>query len=156
MKFVLHKFASGMHYILLDAKAASQWVKENNKRVIGTINGKVDFHCGIMPKKEGGFYVNIGSTICKKLKLKEGDILSVTFKKDTSSYQFEMPEELSEVLATDRKANGLFHSLSEGNQRGLIYLVTQVKSTDKRIERALRIAEQLKIGVTSPRVVLKK
>lgn len=145
-----------MHYIQLDAKSAKPWVKESNHRVIGTINGKVDFHCGIMPKKEGGFYVNIGSTLCKKLKLKEGDSLTVTFKPDTSPYQSEMPEELNEVLATDGKAYKLFHTLSEGNQRGLIYLVNQVKSTDKRIERALRIAEQLKLGVTSPRVILKK
>ncbi len=145
-----------MHYIQLDAKSAKPWVKENNHRVIGTINGKVDFHCGIMPKKEGGFYVNIGSTLCKKLKLKEGDSLTVTFKPDTSPYQFEMPEELNEVLATDGKAHKVFHTLSEGNQRGLIYLVNQVKSTDKRVERALRIAEQLKLGVTSQRVILKK
>lgn len=145
-----------MHYIQLDAKSAKPWVKENNHRFIGTINGKVDFHCGIMPKKEGGFYVNIGSTLCKKLKLKEGDSLTVTFKTDTSPYQFDMPEELNEVLATDGKAYKVFHTLSEGNQRGLIYLVNQVKSTDKRIERALRIAEQLKLGVTSPRVILKK
>jgi predicted SPOUT superfamily RNA methylase MTH1 len=145
-----------MHYILLDSKTARPWLKETNHRVIGNINGKVDFHCGIMPKKEGGFYVNIGSTLCKKLKLKEGDSLTVTFRKDSSAYQFEMPQELSTVLATDRNADQLFHALTEGTQRGLIYLVTQVKSTDKRIERALRIAEQLKNGVTSPRVILKK
>ncbi len=145
-----------MHFILLDAKTARKWVKDGNRRVIGNINGKVDFHCAILSKKEEAYYVNIGSTLCKKLKLKEGDSLTVTFRKDTSDYQFDMPEELSEVLATDRKADQLFHALTEGNQRGLIYLVSQVKSTDKRIERALRITEQLKNGITSPRVILKK
>jgi uncharacterized protein YdeI (YjbR/CyaY-like superfamily) len=66
-----------------------------------------------------------------------------------------MPEELSEVLATDPEASRIFHALTEGNQRGLIFLVTQVKSTDKRIERSLRIADQVKHGVTSPRLILK-
>jgi uncharacterized protein YdeI (YjbR/CyaY-like superfamily) len=62
---------------------------------------------------------------------------------------------LSEVLDTDPKANEVFHSLTEGNQRGLMYLVTQVKSSEKRIERALKIAEKIKAGITSPRNILK-
>jgi uncharacterized protein YdeI (YjbR/CyaY-like superfamily) len=60
-----------------------------------------------------------------------------------------------EVLASDPEADRVFHSLTEGNQRGLMYLVTQVKSSDKRIDRALKIADKIKQGITSPRVILK-
>jgi uncharacterized protein YdeI (YjbR/CyaY-like superfamily) len=49
----------------------------------------------------------------------------------------------------------VFEDLTDGNKRGLIYVVSSVKSSDKRIERALKIVEKLKIGVTSPRLILK-
>jgi uncharacterized protein YdeI (YjbR/CyaY-like superfamily) len=67
-----------------------------------------------------------------------------------------MPEELKVVLEMDVEADKLFHKLTEGNQRGLMYLVTLVKSSDKRIERALLIAEKIKVGITAPRLILKK
>jgi uncharacterized protein YdeI (YjbR/CyaY-like superfamily) len=66
-----------------------------------------------------------------------------------------MPEELREVLDTDPEAGRVFDSLTEGNKRGLMYLVSQVKSSDKRIERSFIIAAKLKRGITSPREILK-
>lgn len=108
-----------------------------------------------MPKKGDGYFVNIGQAICKKLKIKEGSTVTAALSVDSSEYQFEMPEELEEVLNTDEEANQIFNSLTAGNQRGLIYLVMQVKSPDKKIERALKIAARLKSGITSPRVILK-
>jgi hypothetical protein len=156
MEYVLQKFSSGMHYILLDKKTVATITKEGNKRAVCKLNRTLEFHCAIMPKKEGGYFINIGSTICKKLKLKEGVKVSATFLIDKTDYQFEMPEELKEVLSSDKLGSKLFHALTEGNQRGLIYLVSQVKSVDKRIERALKIIERMKNGITSPRLILKK
>jgi Bacteriocin-protection, YdeI or OmpD-Associated/Domain of unknown function (DUF1905) len=154
-EYVLEKFDSGMHYIMLDKKTVMTLTKNENRRAICIINGEVEIHCALMPKKEGGYYVNIGSAICKKLKVKTGSKISATFSIDRSEYQFEMPEELNEVLNTDPAANKIFQSLTEGNQRGLMYLVAQVKSSDRRIERALKIAEKIKAGITSPRIILK-
>jgi Bacteriocin-protection, YdeI or OmpD-Associated/Domain of unknown function (DUF1905) len=156
MQYTLRKFASGMHHFMLDKKIVTTLTKGGNKRAICKLNDEIEFHCAIMPKKEGGHFVNVGLSICKKLKLKEGSKISATFSVDKTDYQFEMPEELREVLNTDAKAEKLFHSLTDGNQRGLIYLVKQVKSVDKRIERALKIVEQIKNGVTSTRLILKK
>ncbi len=153
--FILKKFDSGMHYILLDKQLVSDLTKNNTKRVLCRLNNEVEFHCAILPKKEGGHFVNIGSSLCKKLKIQEGSKVTATFSEDHSEYQFEMPEELEEVLHTDPEAKTLFYSLTEGNQRGLIYLITQVKSSEKRIERALKIAAKLKLGITSPKVILK-
>jgi Bacteriocin-protection, YdeI or OmpD-Associated/Domain of unknown function (DUF1905) len=155
MKYTLQKFSNGMHYIILDAKTIVKIIKNNNKRAICTINETENFHCGLMPKKEGGYFVNIGSTICKKLKLKEGSTLTAIFEIDKTEYQFDMPEELAEVLNTDEKASRIFHALTAGNQRGLIYLLSLVKSSEKKIERALKIAERIKEGITSPRLILK-
>lgn len=153
--YKLEKFSSGMHYILVDPKIVDLFNKNGDKRAICKLNDQLEFHCAFMPKKEGGHYINIGATICKKLHLKEGFLVKASFEVDNSDYQFAMPEEFSEVLSTDADANVIFHNLTEGNQRGLIYLVSQVKSSEKRIERALKIANRLKNGVTSPRIILK-
>ena len=66
-----------------------------------------------------------------------------------------MPEELSGVLSLDTAPADKFQSLTPGTQRGLIYLVTQVTSSDKRIEGALTIADRLKHGITSPKTLFK-
>lgn len=151
----LEKFSSGMHYIIVDKDIVDTFKNLGDMRAVCKLNDQVEFHCAFMPKKEGGHFVNIGTTICKKLKIKEGSTVIATFTVDKTVYQFEMPEELIEVLDLDTDANNIFHSLTEGNQRGLIYLVKQVKSSDKRIERALKIADRLKNGITSPRTMLK-
>ncbi|HSF45396.1 MAG TPA: YdeI/OmpD-associated family protein [Chitinophagaceae bacterium] len=154
-EFVLEKFDNGMHYIMLDSKTIKKLTINQNRRVICAMNGKVEFHCALMPKKEGGYFIIVGSSVCRKLKIQAGSKIRATFTIDQSEYQFEMPEELSEVLDTDPEAREIFHSLTAGNQRGLMYLVAQVKSSEKRIERALKIAARIKAGITSPRTILK-
>ena len=144
-----------MHFIMLDAKLIAKLTKDSNKRVICTINKTEKLHCAIMPKKDDGHFIMISTSICKKLKLKVGMEIEASFVIDKTEYQFDMPEELKEVLDTDDEANKIFHSLTSGNQRGLIYLLSLVKSSGKKIERALKIAERIKQGITSPRLILK-
>ncbi|HMP87120.1 MAG TPA: YdeI/OmpD-associated family protein, partial [Lacibacter sp.] len=57
------------------------------------------------------------------------------------------------VLESDPEAEALFRKLTPGNQRGLLYLVTRLRSSEKRIERSLHIAEKMKAGITSPRAM---
>jgi uncharacterized protein YdeI (YjbR/CyaY-like superfamily) len=154
-EYTLERLGKGMHFIMLDNKTVARLTKNGNKRVICKLNGQIEFHCAIMHKKEGGHFINIGLTICKKLKIKAGANVNAVFTVDNSEYQFDMPEELQEVLLSDPEADQIFQSLTKGNQRGLIYLVSVVKSSDKKIERALKMAEKLKQGVTSPRLILK-
>lgn len=144
-----------MHYILLEEECVLALTKDGNKRALCVLNDQIEIHCAIMSKKEGGHYIRIGSSICKELNIHEGSKVTATFKVDTSKYQFEMAEELQAVLNSDPEADIIFHSLTEGNQRGLIYLVTLVKSPDKRIDRALKIVDSIKNGITSPKRILK-
>jgi hypothetical protein len=151
---ILEKFDSGMHYVFVDENIVKAFAEKGKKRAVCTIKN-VDFHCAFMPKKEGGFFINIGSKICNELNLKLGDTVHATFKEDTTEYQFEMPEEFTEVLYQEPDALAIFEGLTDGNKRGLIYLVTTVKSSEKRIEKALKIVEKLKMGITSPRLIMK-
>ncbi|MFM2388010.1 MAG: hypothetical protein RL660_2767 [Bacteroidota bacterium] len=145
-----------MHYILLDEATIRKYNKLGSKRLICTLNKEHELHCAIMSTKDGLVYVTIGKTTLKKLKLVDGQKVAASFVEDNTEYQFEMPEELAEVLASDPEGSTLFHALTEGNQRGLIHLVSLVKSSNKRIERALKIVESVKQGISSPRLVMKK
>lgn len=156
-KYLLEKRGKGyMHFIVLEEATVKKLTKDGNKRVVCTLNGEATFHAAIVHKKDIGYLVQVGGSVCRQLSIKAGDTVTATFAVDTSQYQFNMPEELEEVLRTDPEASDIFHGLSAGNQRGLIYLVAQVKSVDKRIDRALAMAAAMKNGVTSPRLVLKK
>jgi uncharacterized protein YdeI (YjbR/CyaY-like superfamily) len=55
-----------------------------------------------------------------------------------------MPEELAELLAQDEEGDRLFHALTPGKLRTLLYLVGQPKSSDIRLHRALVVVEHLK------------
>lgn len=155
MTYTLEKFDGGMHFIRLDTAVAEALLSQNQKRVVCTLNGSATMQCAIMRQAALGYYVNVGPAICKQLGLRPGSTLTATFAPDESEYQFPMPEELEEVLRTDPQALAVFRRLKPGNQRSIMYLVLQVKSTDRRIERALKIAENLKRGTTSPREILR-
>lgn len=155
MKSKIEKFSSGMHYFRVQTNSNKIDFK-SKERYICSLNSDIEFHCALMPKKEGGFYINIGKNKIKQLELSVGDLIDFELRKDTSKYQFMYPKELEEILNTDEDAKVIFESLTDGNKRGLIYLLNQVKSSEKKIERGLMIAEKLKIGITSPRKVMKK
>jgi uncharacterized protein YdeI (YjbR/CyaY-like superfamily) len=155
MKYTIEHSGGHMHYIALADKTVQQLTSENNKRVVCTLNKTVTLHAAIMRTKEGVYYIMIASKHLKQLKLQTGSIVDAMIKKDDTELQFNVPEEFTEVFATDPEAEKIFTSLTNGNKRGLIALVNMVKSTDKKIERALRIAEKLKAGIKSPQLIMK-
>ena len=124
------------------------------KRIIVTVKGH-QLHLAVNRLHELGYYIYMGKDTLKKLDLELGMSFEAEFRSDDTPYQCEMPEELQEVLLTDPEADRIFHSLTPGNQRSLIFMVSKVKSTDKRIEKSLKMVEGLKRGLTSPRDVLK-
>lgn len=154
---VLEKQAGGMYFIQLSPKEVEPFLKNGNKRVICWINEQEAVHVALLPVQQGQFYwIRLGAAWCKKLKLRTGSTLTIRLKSDDTPHQFDVPEEWTEVMATDPEAEAVFQSLTPGNQRSLLYLVLKMRSTDKRIEKSLMIAEKLKWGITSPREMVKK
>ena len=154
MKTAINKFDSGMHYIELPSKIAEKYIQSGHKRIICIIDNSYELHCAIMKVKDGFYYLTVGNRILKDLNIKNKQVISIEFKEDRTEIQFSLPEEFKEVIQTDSEANKIFNSLTAGNKRGLISLVLQVKSIDKRIERSLKIAEKLKHGIKSPQKML--
>jgi len=155
--YTIAKMGKGyMHYLELSPALVKRLTIGGNKRVICTLTGTIRLHAAVMKTKEGMYYVMIGSKYLRQLQLVAGKQVKATFTIDTSELQFPMPEELAEVLRTDPEAEVVFNRLTPGNKRGLMALVNMVKSVDKKIERALLIAEKIKRGVHSPQQIMMK
>ena len=84
----------------------------------------------------------------KKFKIQVDEPVTMEICKDDSKYQIEMSEELEEVLKTDVIAEERFEKLTPGKQLSLIHHVNKAKNIDTRINRALKISENLKMGET--------
>jgi uncharacterized protein YdeI (YjbR/CyaY-like superfamily) len=155
-KHTIQKMGAGyMHYIELDVKTVKRVTAGGNKRVVCKLNNIINVHAAVMKTKEGMYYLMISAANLKKLSAKAGSIVNAEIEIDKSELQFHIPEEFAEVVATDAAAKKIFDSLTDGNKRGLIALVNMLKSSDKKIERALLIAAKLKTGITSPAKILK-
>ncbi len=148
--------SNGMTFIGIGTSMAEKFVKKGVKRCICTRNGKSNLHVALQSRKEEGYFIYISKRVLKELSLKKGMTVQMELKEDESQFQFEEAEEWNEVLATDPIAKDIFDQLTPGNQRSILYLITRVKSSEKRIERSLHIAEQLKRGIHSAAKLMKK
>ena len=133
------------YHIPVSNDIAEQFVGGEDRRVKCTLNEEVITHTALMPK-DGQFYILVNREIRNRLGLKLGDEITVKLEKDTSTYGMPMPEELAVMLGQDEEANRLFHLLTPGKQRSLIYIVSKVKSTQSRINKALGIVDHLKMA----------
>ena len=148
MKFtaVLSKFNSPLwgHHILVPEKISEHFISQNQKRITCSLNGSTPFHCALMPSGDGSYFINVNKEMRDKLKLKVGMEVKTELKKDESKYGLPMPEELQELLAQDPEGDQLFHALTPGKQRSLIYIAGKPKQSDTRLKKAVVVIEHLK------------
>ena len=143
---VLEKFNSTLwgHHLSVPDAVAQIFVANDTKRVVCTLNETVEFQAALMPKGDGAWFININKTLRDKLALKIGTPVRVSLRKDDSEYGLPMPEELAELLLQDADGNQIFHALTPGKQRTLLYIVGSIKSPDLRLNRAIVVVEHLK------------
>lgn len=135
---------SGWHFIPVEAKIGKRFEKKDGtRRVVCTINATEAFQCALIPWGEI-FTIIVNKAKRDKLGIAAGDRVSVELIADESKYGLPMPEELQEVLDQDPEGNKLFHSLTAGKQRSILYFVGKVKDIDRRIHIALVFIEHLK------------
>ena len=155
MHLTIQLGGGNMAYIIIPDQAANRMIQAGHKRVICKIDQSFEFHCAIQRMRGEIYYIGMGKKILKKGNLVPGQEIEVELLPDLTKYQSEMPEELDEVLKSDFEGFEKFHQLTPGKQRTIIYLVTGVKSPDKRIERALKIIDNIKMGIINTRDLLK-
>ncbi len=135
---------SGWHFLLVTADIVAKFGFEGkSKRIICTINDGEGFQCALLPWGEL-FYIIVNKKKRDAIGIVAGDVVNVLLAKDESKYGLPMPEEFQEVLNQDPDGNRLFHGLTAGKQRSLLYQLAKPKDIDVRIHQALLIVDHLK------------
>jgi hypothetical protein len=124
-------------------EVAEMFIEGGDRRVVTKVNEAVKYHCAIYGDGLGGHRILLNRERCKKLGLVRGETIRVELEKDRSEYGVPMSEELREVLDQRPIADELFHKLTKGTQRTLIYWSDNVKSSDIKIRRALVMTDHL-------------
>jgi hypothetical protein len=150
-KATIEEVYKGMFGLVIDSKVAAKV----SRRVVVKVSKDIQLHVAIQNRKDALPFVYLNKKHIKELKLNIGSIIPIQITEDKSQYEFEESKELNEVLKTDPLANKKFKSLTDGNKRSLIYLVTKLKSTDKRIAQALHISICLRAGITTAQQIVK-
>ena len=137
--------AAGWHFIPVSREIGERFpaLDGKSRRVVCTLNGKAEFQCALMPSG-GEFYIMVNKEVRTRLQIYSGNTVQVSLKLDDSKYGMAMPEELEEVLRQDPEGDELFHALTPGKQRSLMWQVSKGKDVDLRIHRALIIIQHLK------------
>jgi len=130
-----------------------------NQRFQITVNDTLSWKAGSVSLGNRTAYITLSGARMKKLGVELGDTVTVHLEKDTSKYGMDVPEEFDELLRQDDHARQRFEALSMGLQRAVIYVVAQLKSSQKRIDKSLFLMENLKkapVGKETMRHILGK
>jgi len=114
------------------------------KRVICEINSSLRWHAALMPDGKGDYFINVSKDVRKRGGIEEGDELTISLSKDTSEYGLPLPPELAELWAMDPAAKAVFHTLSRGKQRSLLFIIGKPKGSATRAKKAVQVMEYLK------------
>jgi hypothetical protein len=135
---------SGWHFLIVEKEIVAKFAFEDKfRRVVCSINGSEPFQCALMPWGEL-FYIIVNKKKRDEVGIVAGDMVDVVLVKDESEYGLPMPEEFREVLNQDEEGDRLFHALSKGKQRSVLYMLSRSKNVDLRIHHALLLVEHLK------------
>lgn len=113
-------------------------------RHLCSLNSGEKFHCGLVSYGEGRAYIIVNKRRLISHHLAKGDEVMVSIMPDTSKYGMKMPEELDALLEQDEEGAQLFEDLTPGQKRYIIHYVSQVKSSQKKIDRAILLINNLK------------
>jgi len=135
---------SGWHFLIVDGDIAKKLAfTDKFRRVLCSINKGEPFQCALLPWGDK-FYIIVNKTKRDAVGIEAGDMVNVLITRDESEYGLPMPEEFREVLNQDPEGDRLFHELTKGKQRSMLYFIGQIKNIDKRIHAGLVLVEHLK------------
>jgi hypothetical protein len=135
---------SGWHFISVSRVVGEKFPAQDgrSRRVVCALNGKAEFQCALMPSG-GEFFIMVNKEIRARLAILSGHTVEVSLRSDESKYGMAMPAELEEVLKQDPDGDRLFHELTAGKRRSLMWIVGKGKDEDTRIHRALVVVGHL-------------
>lgn len=123
---------------------ALKLVDPKSRRVIRTLNGSAEHQCALLPFGDGVFVLSVNKHWCDALHLEIGSEVRVGLRKDNSKYGLPVPEELEEYFRQDKEGSRLFHALTIGRQRTLLYMIGSSRTPDARAWKASIIVRHLR------------
>lgn len=132
-----------LHHITVPAEIVDK-VGGIGTRLMCSINGEKAFNGGMVALGGGEAYISVNKKRMKKFGVGKGDEVEVTIELDLSKYGMEMPEELEALLEQDAEGARRFENITPGQQRYIIHYVSQVKNSQKKIDRAIMLINNLK------------
>jgi len=147
----------GMHSIVIPDEIANPFIEKGHSRVQVKArfgSNTIDFFAAVR-KYNGQYTMMFSKNKQKELGLLPNDILQLQFFEDTSKYGVEVPEEFEAVMLSDYDAYQIFESFTKGKQRGIIYMITRFKDSQKKIDKTLVLCENLKRGIRENKDLLK-
>lgn len=145
-KTTLSNFNSKLwgHHVIVPQSITEQFVNGDNRRVIVRLNGSDELRSALMPINKVESFILVNKEIRTNLGLSQGDEVVIEIEKDHSEFGMDVPEELTVLLDQEPEANTFFTALTPGKQRALIHIVSKVKNTNSRLNKALAIVHHLK------------
>ena len=132
------------HYIDVPASVVKKTGGTGKQRFICTVDKIMTWKCGLVSHGAGKAYILLNKKQMQAGKLAVGKQVNVVLKKDMSQYGMDVPAELKELFAQDIIGKERFDGLAPGKRRYIIYYINQVKSTQLKIDRAVRLISNLK------------
>jgi hypothetical protein len=133
-----------MHYFTVPKKIFEEMGGKYKVRLKCRIEKNPPFSCGLMPLGGGIPFIMLSKKKMKDLELIAGKHIQVFLEIDSSKYGMDMPAELKEVLKQDSQGKKRFQKLTPGKQRNIIHYVSSVSDTEKKVDRAVTLIENLK------------
>lgn len=145
-KAPLEKFEDTLYmvHVKVPNEIREAFAAKKIKRIMSSVNGSTPTHNAFLSAGNGIYYIKLSKNTLKEIGADMGDLLQVNIEEDTSKYGMAIPEEMEELLRQDEEGSVLFHKLTPGKIRSLLFKVGGFKSSDKRIEKSVIILEHLK------------
>jgi len=147
----------GTHGIIIPHKIAQPFKDGGHSRVAlkaSVREREISFHGKLHFYKER-YLISFGKRYQKELGVDRTSEFTLQLLENQSKYGVEMPEEFQAVLDSDPMASDGFEALTDGKKRSLIYYISRFKISQTRIDKALIISENIKMGVTDGKEMIK-
>ncbi len=141
----LDKFENTLYpyHVKVPQEIYQSYIKAKIKRILVSYNGGTQVHNAFL-SQDGSKFIKLNKVTMKEKNLKVGDKIEVAIQVDKSKYGMPIAPEMKELLEQDPEGEQLFHKLTPGKIRSLLYKIHGYKTSDKRIETSIIIIEHLK------------
>lgn len=138
-------FNHWQHHVPIPEEFLSDLMDNEHRRVMVWVDELGPFHMAVL-KAKTCWYLLLNKEIRTKISKDVGHPVKIRCQRDHSEFGHEVPEEFSILLDQDEEAGEIFHALTKGKQRSLVYLVTKVKNPESRMKKSLAIMHHLRLS----------